>query len=156
MSSAARFTPHVLLAAACFALCVVPHAGRAADSAEARPHASNQRVRIGRIFFSPAERRGRRNGGLDATRAAPAAAVDSSGSRVVNGAVRGSDHARVVWVNGVAIDGSVAGASAWTDRNGNIWLSTGSGRPVLMRAGQALERSGTVDDLLPAGSVTPR
>jgi hypothetical protein len=152
-----RFTSLGLLAAACLALCVVPRMGRGVESAAADPHSTNPRARIGRIFFSPAERRSRRNGGLDAARAAPApAAADPSGRMLVNGAVRSSDHARVVWVNGVAIDGSVAGASAWTDRNGNIWLRMASGRPVLMRAGQALERGGTVDDLLPAGSVAPR
>jgi hypothetical protein len=75
----------------------------------------------------------------------------------VNGALSSSTQGRAVWINGAAVDGNSAGSkSAWTDRNGNIWVTNGAQGTRLIRAGQSLDRSGAIKDLLPAGSVTRR
>jgi hypothetical protein len=125
-----------------------------------RPHALTAKPRIGRIFFSPAERRNRHDGGLAATPAAPTSGARGSGSiaprkhQVVNGALSSSSRGRAVWVDGVAIDNSDRDKSAWTDRNGNVWLMNGSQGTRLIRPGQSIDRNGVIEDLLPPGAVT--
>jgi hypothetical protein len=111
---------------------------------------------IGRIFFSPSERRARRSGAPDAAPTAPTArgASVAPSKLVASGALSSSTQGRAVWINGVAVDS--ADKSAWTDRNGNIWLINGSQSPRLIRPGQSIDRSGVVEDLLPPGSVTRR
>jgi hypothetical protein len=150
-------------AAPCFALILLlmPEIGRATELAVAavrveHPQALSAGPRIGRVFFSPAERRTRRASGLGAT--STPATTKSLAPRVrlyVNGALSSSTQRSAVWINGAAIDDNSAGSqSAWTDRNGNIWLTNGTQGTRLIRAGQSLDRSGAIEDLLPAGSVT--
>jgi hypothetical protein len=130
--------------------------------ASARPvsQAVKAKLRIGRIFFSPAERRNRHDGGLAAAPAAPTSGARGSGSiaprkrQVVNGALSSSSRGRAVWVNGVAIENSDRDKSAWTDRNGNVWLMNGSQGTRLIRPGQSIDRNGVIEDLLPPGAVT--
>jgi hypothetical protein len=144
-------------------LLLIPPFGRASEPAVSavrveRPQASTARPRIGRIFFSPAERRTRRAAGSGATSSPPAATSVAPRVRLyVNGALSSSTHGRAVWINGAAVDDNSAGSkSAWTDRNGNIWLTNETQGTRLIRAGQSLDRSGAIEDLLPAGSVTRR
>jgi hypothetical protein len=111
--------------------------------------------RIGRIFFSPAERRSRR------TSALAAATPVGSGSavrvrRVVNGALRAGTEGRAVWVNGTAVDDSARDKSAWTDRNGNVWVMNGTQGTHLLKPGQSIDRNGVIEDLLPPGAVAGR
>jgi hypothetical protein len=122
------------------------------------PHASSGKTRIGRIFFSPAERRHRY-----AEKARPA--TDAPGANdtprrarlMINGAVSSSTQPRAVWVNGTAIENSATAKSAWTLRDGSVWLRDGQLIPHLVRPGQAINpASGAIEDLLPAGSVTRR
>jgi hypothetical protein len=130
---------------------------RAAESIDgARPHASPAKPRIGRIFFSPAERRSRHRDGL-------AAAATPSGSgpaprerRIVNGALSSSTHGRAVWVNGATVENTARDRSAWTDRNGNIWLMNGTEGTHLIKPGQSIDRNGVIEDLLPSGAVARR
>jgi hypothetical protein len=75
---------------------------------------------------------------------------------VVNGALSSSTQGRAVWVNGKAIENSVRDKSAWTDRNGNVWLVNGEQGIRLIRPGQSIDRSGVIEDLLPPGAVTRR
>jgi hypothetical protein len=110
------------------------------------------RPQIGRIFFSPAERRARRGG---EAKAAPLAdGIAPSEHFLVDGAVSSSSKGRAVWINGVPIENSAAKRSAWTDRDGNIWFSYESLGTRQMRAGQTIDRSGKIEDLLPTGAVT--
>jgi hypothetical protein len=137
-------------------------AGEPVDGA-GRSHAFNAKPRIGRIFFSPAERRSRHSGGgLAATSAArPETPTAPSSSRipvrerlVVNGALSSSTQGRAVWVNGTAVENSAHDKSAWTDRNGNVWLGNGNHGIRLIRPGQSIDRAGVIQDLLPPGAVT--
>jgi len=122
----------------------------------ARPSALAAKPRIGRIFFSPAERV-RHRSSLAAT---PAASSDTALAgrqhRVVNGALSSSTQGRVVWVNGAAVEDSARNKSAWTDRNGNVWLMNGAQGTHLIKPGQSIDRSGVIEDLLPAGAVARR
>jgi hypothetical protein len=130
-----------------------------------RQHAFIAKPRIGRIFFSPAERRSRHSSGaLTATSAeTPVSQAAPSSSRsparerlVVNGALSSSTQGRAVWVNGRAVENSERDKSAWTDRNGNVWLVNGDHGVRLIRPGQSIDRSGVIEDLLPPGAVTRR
>jgi hypothetical protein len=126
-----------------------------------RQRSSNAKPRIGRIFFSPAERRSRHSGGalaeIPATPAAPSSSRDPEEERlVVNGALSSSTQGRAVWVNGRAVENSERDKSAWTDRNGNVWLVNGEHGIRLMRPGQSIDASGVIEDLLPPGAVTRR
>jgi hypothetical protein len=132
--------------------------GRAAESiSDARPHASTARPRIGRIFFSPAERRSHH---LDAVAATPTTPIGTGPPprerRVVNGALSSGTHGRAVWVNGTAVEDSARDKSAWTDRNGNVWLMNGTEGTHLIKPGQSIDRSGVIEDLLPPGAVARR
>jgi hypothetical protein len=124
----------------------------------ARPHALAARSRIGRIFFSPAER-ARHRGGLAATPMA-AAPIGSGPAprarRIVNGALSSGAHGRAVWVNGTAVEDSARDKSAWTDRNGNVWLMNGTEGTHLIKPGQSIDRNGVIEDLLPPGAVARR
>jgi hypothetical protein len=140
---------------------------RATESVDGagRPHTLNAKPSIGRIFFSPAERRSRHSGGAltatsaetGATQAAPSSSRDPAKERlVVNGALSSSTQGRAVWVNGRAVENSERNKSAWTDRNGNVWLVNGDHGIRLIRPGQSIDRSGVIEDLLPPGAVTRR
>ncbi len=126
------------------------------DSA-ARPHASAARPRIGRIFFSPAERRSRHRDGLAATPAvSTAGGAASRERRIVNGALSSGTQGRTVWVNGAAVEDSVRDKAAWTDRNGNVWVMNGTQGTHLVKPGQSIDRNGVIEDLLPPGAVARR
>jgi hypothetical protein len=133
--------------------------GRAAESIDGavRSHALTAKPRIGRIFFSPAERRSHQRDGLAAT---PATSIGSgraaSEHRVVNGALRSGTEGRAVWVNGIAVADSARDRSAWTDRNGNVWLMNGTEGTHLIKPGQSIDRNGVIEDLLPPGAVARR
>jgi hypothetical protein len=134
-------------------LLFMPAVGGAAEpvSGARSSHALVSRPQIGRIFFSPAERRARRGG---ESKAAPLAnGVAPSERFLVDGAVSSSSRGRAVWINGVPIENSAAKKSAWTDRDGNVWFSYESLGKRLMRPGQTIDRSGKIEDLLPAGAV---
>jgi hypothetical protein len=136
----------LLIPALCNAAEPAVHAGRHVPPA-ARP-------RIGRIFFSPAERRGTRPSELSATPAAPTTPRITANERLyVNGALSSGTQARTVWVNGHAVENSSVNKAAWTDRNGNVWLKNGTLGTHLVRPGQSIDRSGAIEDLLPPGSV---
>jgi hypothetical protein len=132
--------------------------GRAAESIDgaARAHASTARPRIGRIFFSPAERARHH----DAVAATPTTPIGTGPApherRVVNGALSSGAHGRVVWVNGTAVEDSAREKSAWTDRNGNVWLTNGTEGTHLIKPGQSIDRNGVIEDLLPPGAVARR
>jgi hypothetical protein len=131
----------------------LPNDAFLSDSAQ-RPHTKSSKIPIGRVFFSPAERRHRY---ADKTPApdAPSTAHAARGERLeINGAVSSSTQGRAVWVNGTAIENSAQFKSAWTDREGRVWLRDDRRSPRLVRPGQAIiPASGAVEDLLPAGSV---
>jgi len=131
----------------------VSRAARPIDGA-ARPPAFAATARIGRIFFSPAERRSRRGGVLAATPMGSAPAVRER--RVVNGALRSGTEGRAVWVDGAAVEDSARDKSAWTDRNGNVWLMNGMQGTHLVKPGQSIDRNGVIEDLLPPGAVARR
>ena len=141
------------LAGSCLALSLMfaPAVIGAAEPAESG-HAAPVKPRIGRIFFSPAERRSAHGAALGAT----SSAVAPSERFTVNGAVNSSTRSRAVWINGVPIEDSAAKKSAWTDRNGNVWFHTDALGTRLIRPGQSIDRRGAIEDLLPAGSVTRR
>jgi hypothetical protein len=131
--------------------------GRATESIDgaARPHALAAKPRIGRIFFSPAERRSRHDG--TATSATPIGnRIEPRERLVVNGALSSSSQGRAVWVNGMAVENSARDKSAWTDRNGNVWLINGTEGTHLIRPGQSIDRHGVIEDLLPPGAVARR
>ena len=133
--------------------------GRAGESISgARPHALTANPHIGRIFFSPAERARHR----DSLAATPMSAA-SSGSgparrerRIVNGALSSGTQGRAVWVDGTAVEDSARDKSAWTDRNGNVWLMNGTQGTHLVKPGQSIDRNGVIEDLLPPGAVARR
>jgi hypothetical protein len=119
-----------------------------------RVHARSGRIRIGRIFFSPAERRHRYADKTPAT-GAPSTGHAARGERLeINGSVSSSTQGRAVWVNGTPIENSSKFKPAWTDRAGNVWLRDDRRTPRLVRPGQSIDpASGAIEDLLPAGSV---
>jgi hypothetical protein len=110
---------------------------------------------IGRIFFSPAERRQRH---ADTPASDPGGNNAPRGGRLeINGAVSSSTRGRAVWVNGTAIENSATVKPAWTDRGGSVWLRDDGHTPRQVRPGQAMDpTSGAIQDLLPAGSVARR
>jgi hypothetical protein len=121
-----------------------------------RPPALAARPRIGRIFFSPAER-ARHRDGLAATRTTPIGTGPALRERrVVNGALSSGAHGSAVWVNGTAVEDSARDKSAWTDRNGNVWLMNGTQGTHLIKPGQSIDRNGVIEDLLPPGAVARR
>jgi hypothetical protein len=130
---------------------------RAAESidATARPAGSTM-PRIGRIFYSPAERRSRHRAGLAATSTPAAPIAAPRERRVVNGALRSSTQEGAVWVDGAAVENSARDRSAWTDRNGNVWLMNGTQGTHLVKPGQSIDRNGVIEDLLPPGAVARR
>jgi hypothetical protein len=136
-------------------------ASRATESIDGavRPPAFAARPHIGRIFFSPAERRNHHRDGYAAT-PRPAAPIGGDPAprqrRVVNGALSSSTHGRAVWVNGTAVEDSARDKSAWTDRNGNVWLMNGAQGTHLIKPGQSIDRNGVIEDLLPPGAVARR
>jgi hypothetical protein len=149
------------LTASCLALSLwlTPAVCNAAEPAvHAERHTSTaSRPRIGRIFFSPAERRGRNSSESSATPAAPAShRIPVSERLYVNGALSSGTQARTVWVNGQAVENTAVNKAAWTDRNGNVWLNNGKQGTHLVRPGQSIDRSGAIEDLLPPGSVIRR
>jgi hypothetical protein len=109
------------------------------------------RAPIGRIFFSPAERRAAR--GTSKT-ASSSNGVAPSERFSIDGAVSSSAKGRAVWINEVPIENSAMKKSAWTDSKGNVWFSYQSLGTHVMRPGQTIDRSGKIEDLLPAGAVT--
>jgi hypothetical protein len=122
--------------------------------AAARPQALAARPRIGRVFFSPAERRSRHR---DELAAAPIGGSPTPrGRRVVNGALSSSTQGRAVWVNGATVENTARDKSAWTDRNGNVWLMNGTEGTHLIKPGQSIDRNGVIEDLLPPGAVARR
>jgi hypothetical protein len=115
------------------------------------------KVRIGRIFFSPAERRHRYADKTPATDAPDTARAARAERLEINGAISSSTQGRAVWVNGTAIENSAKFKSAWTDRAGSVWLRDDRRTPRRVRPGQAIDpASGAIEDLLPAGSVARR
>jgi hypothetical protein len=123
----------------------------------ARRNARSSKVHIGRIFFSPAERRHRYADRTPPTDAPSTAHAARAGRLEINGAVSTSTQGRAVWVNGTAIENSVKFKPAWTDRVGSVWLRDDRRTPRVVRPGQAMDRaSGAIEDLLPAGSVARR
>jgi hypothetical protein len=133
----------------------VSRATQSIDGA-ARPAAVAANPRIGRIFFSPAER-ARRGGALAATPAAWSGTGPAPRERrVVNGALSSATQGRVVWVNGAAVEDSARDKAAWTDRNGNVWLMNGTQGTHLIKPGQSIDRNGVIEDLLPPGAVARR
>jgi hypothetical protein len=131
----------------------VSRAARPLDGA-ARPPAFTAKARIGRIFFSPAERRSRHGGALAATPMGGGRAARER--RVVNGALSSGTEGRAVWVDGAAVEDSARDRSAWTDRNGNVWLMNGTEGTHLVKPGQSIDRNGVIEDLLPPGAVARR
>ncbi len=146
---------NLVLGSGFLALLFMSAVGRAAEPVDGArsSRALVPRPQIGRIFFSPAERRARRGG---ESRTAPfASGVAPPSERFsIDGAVSSSGKGRAVWINGVPIENSAARKSAWTDRDGNIWFSYESLGTRRMRPGQTIDRSGKIEDLLPAGAVT--
>ena len=114
-----------------------------------------QTASIGRIFFTPAERRHRNSSGAAATDSAAGSADTHPHDRlIVNGALTSQSRGRAVWLNGSVTEKS-AGAAAWADRNGNVWLTRGDGTHLL-KPGQSIDHTGRIEDLLPPGSVSRR
>jgi hypothetical protein len=150
---------NVLRAGWCLALSLwlLPSAGGATEPvvSVADPASLSAKPRIGRIFFSPAQRRSHRTSGLDTTpRSSPNSRTASSGRQVVNGALSSNSEGRAVWINGATVENSSAHKVAWTDRSGRVWLNQGGQGTRLIKPGQSIDRSGAITDLLPAGSVT--
>jgi hypothetical protein len=129
-------------------------ASKSTPASESLPAA---KIRIGRIFFSPAERRHRYADKATPTDGVPDTRDTAGAERLaVNGAISSSTQGRAVWVNGVAIANS-AKSTAWTDSSGRVWLRDDRHRLHRVQPGQAIDpASGAVEDLLPAGSVARR
>jgi hypothetical protein len=126
-------------------------------NASRHSHAGGGKTRIGRIFFSPAERRHRYAEKTPATNAPSTAHAAHGEGFEINGAVSSGTEGRAVWVNGAAIENSAKFKPAWTDGAGNIWLRDDRRTPRLVRPGQTINpASGAIEDLLPAGSVARR
>jgi hypothetical protein len=146
----------------CFALIVVlvPMMSSAAPPLESahgvQGAAPAGKPRIGRIFFSPSERRHRSD--VAPTTDAPRATDNARVERLaVNGVVSSSTKGRAVWINGVPIENSASLKSAWTDSSGRVWLRDDRHIPRRVQPGQAIDpTSGTIEDLLPVGSVVQR
>jgi hypothetical protein len=144
------------------ALLLIPALGSATERAAPAVHAGHAvsptaKPRIGRIFFSPAERRSAHLSVVSATPATPATAtrrVAADERLYVNGSLSSGTQARTVWVNGAAIENSTVNKTAWTDRQGNVWLNNGAQGTHLVRPGQSIDRGGAIEDLLPPGSLT--
>jgi hypothetical protein len=136
------------------ALCdAAPPVDATAPNAPPLTHASSGKIRIGRIFFSPAERRRRYADKTPATDA-PSTRIARAERLEINGAISSSTQGRAVWVNGTAIENSAKFKAAWTDRAGGVWLRDDQRAPRLVRPGQAIDpASGAIEDLLPAGSA---
>lgn len=126
----------------------------AAPPADANTVPRSGKIHIGRIFFSPAERRHRYADKTPATDASSTARTTRAERLEINGAISSSTQGRAVWVNGIAIENFAKLKSAWTDRTGVVWLHDDRRAPRLVRPGQAIDpASGAIEDLLPAGSV---
>lgn len=126
----------------------------ASPPAEASTAPRSGKIYIGRIFFSPAERRRRYADKTPATDASSTARIARAERLEINGAISSSTQGRAVWVNGIAIENSAKFKSAWTDRAGGVWLRDDRRAPRLVRPGQAIDpASGAIEDLLPAGSA---
>jgi hypothetical protein len=152
LSNALRAGPWLALS-----LALIPAIGGATEPAWQTEHAVSPpaKPRIGRIFFSPAERRGRHTSELGtAPVATPDSRTASSERLVVNGALSSPAEASAVWINGAKVDDSSHNKKAWTDRNGEVWVNLGARGPHRVQPGQSIDHSGAIDDLLPAGSVT--
>jgi hypothetical protein len=136
----------------------LPSAAALKPREDGAPHAQARsgKAPLGRIFFSPAERR-HRSDQTPATDAPSTARAAHSERLEINGAVSSNKQGRAVWVNGAVIENSAKFKSAWTDRASGVWLRDARGAPRLMRPGQAIDpASGAIEDLLPAGSVSRR
>jgi hypothetical protein len=137
-----------------FILALVP-VGSGAQPPTDGARASAGKPQIGRIFFSPTQRRHRdedKNGAP--AEASNLAAAPVSTRLVVNGAVSSSARGRAVWVNGAPIDNSARTPSAWADRSGNVWLRDERRVTRRVQPGQTVDAvTGSVEDLLPSGSV---
>ncbi len=159
MTAKARLWPWLaLLVALSPALCeAAPPVDASLHDAPSRSTVQRSgKIRIGRIFFSPAERRHRYADKTPATDA-PSAGTARAERLEINGAISSSTQGRAVWVNGTAIENSARFKSAWTDRAGSVWLRDDRRAPRLVRPGQAIDpASGAIQDLLPAGSVARR
>lgn len=139
----------------------IPAGAPAADAAPInaqRIPAPPGNTRIGRIFFSPAERRRRYAEREQPATDAPGTSRVARGERLeVNGAISSSTQGRAVWVNGTAIENSAKLKSAWTELGGKVWLRDERHIPHLVRPGQAIDpASGAIEDLLPPKSVARR
>jgi hypothetical protein len=133
-------------------LALVPAASGAQPPTD-RARAAAGKPQIGRIFFSPSQRRHREEdkNGLATENSAAAA---RSAILVVNGAVSSSVRGRTVWVNGAPIENSAQPSSAWADRSGNVWLRDEQRVIRRVQPGQTVDAfTGSVEDLLPSGSV---
>jgi hypothetical protein len=133
----------LLLLVASAAPAAEPTSTQSAQAATAKPP-------IGRIFFSPAERRAARG----ASKAASANGVVPSERFSIDGAVSADAKGRAVWINEVPIDNSAAKKSAWTDAKGNVWFRYESLGSHVLRPGQSIDREGKIEDLLPPNAVT--
>jgi len=157
MSNDVRSRPWHLVLCSCVGCslllaAVVDEAAEPADGGHSS-RAALARPPIGRIFFSPAERRAARSP-LAAARSADSIAPSDSFS--VDGAVSSSAQGRAVWINGVPIENSVVKKTAWTDAKGNVWFKTEALGTHAMRPGQTIDRTGKIEDLVPPGAVTRR
>ena len=156
MTASARLWPWLgLLLVLSPALCgATPPVDASLPNASPRNTVPTSKIHIGRIFFSPAERRHRYADKTPATDASSTARIARAERLEINGAISSSTQGRAVWVNGIAIENSAKLKSAWTDRAGGVWLRDDRRAPRLVRPGQAIDpASGAIEDLLPAGSV---
>ena len=136
------------------ALCGAAPPVDASNVSPRSPVPRSGKIHIGRIFFSPAERRHRYADKTPATDASSTARIARAERLEINGAISSSTQGRAVWVNGIAIENSAKFKSAWTDRAGGVWLRDDRRAPRLVRPGQAIDpASGAIEDLLPAGSA---
>jgi hypothetical protein len=73
-------------------------------------------------------------------------------------AVKGSDNGMACRRIALALVmlGLARDKSAWTDRNGNVWLMNGTEGTHLIKPGQSIDRNGVIEDLLPPGAVARR
>jgi hypothetical protein len=160
MAKTLRFRLRSALRAAAFAcaLVLVPAVGGANEPVErTQPSSTVTKSRVGRIFFTPDQRRIRRAGARAAGGSTAMAAKRAPRSRLlVNGAVSSGSRAAAVWVNGEPVESSGLNGPIHSDRDGNVWVSDGFQKGVLVRPGESIGPGGVVLDLLPPGSVTRR